>query len=206
MLSKNIRFIKISLITLMAFMLFSSYTNKNNNLLNGPTIDPSRYQGIWYEIARNPAWFERNSAFVWVEYKLCSNSKNLPFLSIKNSSLNHDGSFHDITGKALITDPGSNCRLKVLLGFWPRLFTYFKKYNYGIYYVDAEYNIAIVGYGKYFWILAREPLSISKNMRQDLIIKGQSYGFATDKIICTDWSEKSLEKAKMKQLPPQDIK
>jgi apolipoprotein D and lipocalin family protein len=113
-------------------------------------VDVQRYVGKWYEIARYPAWFERNCVAVTAEYTLRDDGKVAVVNRCRVRTL--DGREKKATAVARVVDPQTNARLKVAF-FWPF------EGDYQIIMLDDDYRWAVVGEPRrgYLWILSRTP-------------------------------------------------
>lgn len=138
-------------------------------------VDLKKYAGDWYEIARFPAYFEKNCYNTKAHYALNENGT----LSITNTCnrRNAKGRLRKSTATAYVTDPGRNAKLK--LKFFGGLVTG----DYEIIEVDDEYRYAMVGTAdrKYLWIISRTP-ALSGVYITDLIKKARSLGFETENL------------------------
>jgi apolipoprotein D and lipocalin family protein len=118
-------------------------------------VDPSRYMGRWYEIARLPNMFQNGCTGSYTDYSLREDGQ----INVINSCRNEkDGKLRQAKGRAWVVDPVSNARLKVSF-FWP-----FRS-DYWIIGLGMEYEYSVVASSnrKYLWILSRTP-----TMREDL--------------------------------------
>lgn len=116
-----------------------------------PTLDPQRYIGRWYEIARFQHSFEKSIVGATADYALRPDGK----ISVKNSGFKNtlDGKFTEAKGVAWIPDPSKPSALKVQF-FWPFAADYL------VFGLDQEnYQWAVVGANnrKYLWFLSRTP-------------------------------------------------
>ncbi len=116
-----------------------------------PKLDPARYAGRWYEIARFPQSFEKELVGVTAEYGLKPDGS----VSVLNSGFKRslDGKYAEARAVARIPDPAKPGRLKVSFfrPFWA---------DYLVFGLDEEnYSWALVGDDsrKYLWFLARNP-------------------------------------------------
>jgi apolipoprotein D and lipocalin family protein len=119
-----------------------------------PRVDPARYAGLWYEIARIPNRFQNPcGANVTARYEIRKNGK----IRVINRCDGKDGRVRRAEGIAKFVDPETNARLKVsfvsFLGirpFWG---------SYWVLGLGEDYEYAVVGSPdrKYGWILARSP-------------------------------------------------
>ena len=118
------------------------------------SVDLQRYGGLWYEIARIPAWFQsgcvRNTT---ATYQLRDDGR----ITVINECLRRNGTIDRARGLARSIDPTTNARLQVsfvsFLGwrpFWG---------DYWILGLDPDYRWAVVGdpSRRYGWILSRTP-------------------------------------------------
>lgn len=116
-------------------------------------IDLERYAGTWHEIARVPNFFQRKCA----SDVTASYTPEADHVVVVNRCSRSDGKVLSVEGKAYVTDPPTNSRLKVgffsIFGWMPF------KGDYWILEIDPDYRWAIVGgpTTKYGWILARTP-------------------------------------------------
>lgn len=146
-----------------------------------PWVDLARYQGKWYEIARLPMFFQRNCLHSWATYTILEPGK----ISVKNECTTRTGRIEFAEGHAVVVDPRTNARLKVTFTNWiSRLFPSLTKGDYWIFYLDPDYQTAIVGTPnrKFLWILARTP-GIADSKYVELVEFSQKLGFSTDSLI-----------------------
>jgi lipocalin len=133
---------------LLALILFRPALSQSG-LSVVPSVDLKRYSGTWYEIARLPAFFEKNLKCVTATYTLRDDGK----ISVLNKGHKTDDPLKvsSSTGVAWIPDSKAPAKLKVQF-FWPF------SGNYWIMELDKDYNYVLVGDPsfKYLWILARE--------------------------------------------------
>lgn len=114
-------------------------------------LDPDRYLGRWYEIARFRHRFERDLVGVTAEYARRPDGR----ISVVNSGFKGtlDGKYSEAKAVAYVPDPGKPGRLKV---------SFFRPF-YADYLVfgldDVDYSWALVGSDdrKYLWFLSRTP-------------------------------------------------
>ena len=116
-----------------------------------PFLDPQRYLGRWYEIARYQHGFEKTLVGATAEYGLREDGK----ISVLNSGFKKtlDGKYTDVKAVAWIPDPAVPGALKV---------TFFGLFasDYLVFGLDQEnYQWALVGENnrKYLWFLSRTP-------------------------------------------------
>lgn len=146
-----------------------------------PYVDLERYRGTWYELARLPAWFQRDCLQSRAVYEPLSPGR----LSVVNSCPTADGKTKVARGSATVVDPVSNARLEVVFDNWfSRLFPWLVKGDYWILDLSPDYRTVIVGTPdrKYLWIMAREP-SIPEETYRALVERATDLGFATDRLL-----------------------
>lgn len=146
------------------------------------SVDVEKYMGRWYEIARLPNNFEKQSIYgnVQADYIL---DKEKNYVEVLNSYETKDGHTKTAHGIAFITDKKTNSKLKV--SFVPIL----KKWGLfsAPYYIVAldqqDYHYAMVGTPdrQYLWILSREP-KMDARVYDSLLKDATTLGFKTDKI------------------------
>lgn len=113
-------------------------------------VDPARYLGKWYEIARLPNKFQSQCDQSTAEY---SKIDDETIRVVNRCSQLDSGKSSEASGKAFIVPNTGNAKLKVQF-FWPF------KGDYWIIALDTVgYQYVMVGEPsrKYLWILAREP-------------------------------------------------
>jgi lipocalin len=134
----------------------------------------SRYLGKWYEIARLPAWFERDMTHVTATYTLKKNGR----VRVENAG-KKNGKPKVAIGKAKFASDANVGYLKVAFFLWFYA-------DYKIIDLDtAGYQYAMVGSSyDYLWILCREP-KLDKAILNTLIEKAQKLGFDTGKLYFT---------------------
>ena len=139
-----------------------------------PSVDISRYVGLWYEIARLPNRFEKKCAdSVTANYTLQKDGS----IKVVNRCRKASGEYTTATGKAKVVDKKTNAKLKVTF-FWP---------FYGKYWIldlGKNYEYAVVGdpSRKYLWILSRTP-QLDEALYQQLLAKMATRGFKTEHMI-----------------------
>lgn len=113
-------------------------------------VDPERYAGKWYEIARYPNSFERGCAGVTADYALREDGKIDVVNTCRQGEV--DGPERSQSGVARIVDEETNAKLKVSF-FFPF------EGDYWIIELDKDYQWAVVGEPsrRFLWILSRTP-------------------------------------------------
>ncbi len=143
------------------------------------SVDPERYLGTWYEIARLDHTFERGLSDVTATY----GKREDGGISVLNRGYNvEDGEWNMAEGKAYPLQEGDYSQLKVSF-FGP----FYGGYN--VIALDADYRWAmVVGPNRgYLWILAREP-SLPQAVLDELVAKATALDFPTDELIYVDHS------------------
>lgn len=134
-----------------------------------PTLDPQRYIGRWYEIARFQHVFEKSIVGATAEYSLRPDGK----IAVVNSGFKNtlDGKFSEAKAVAWIPNPSKPAALKVQF-FWPF------SADYLVFGLDEEnYQWALVGSNnrKYLWFLSRTPeidAALFEQMKQTAVSQG----------------------------------
>lgn len=133
--------------TALVAPLLPAYRDRDVPIASKADLDPVRYAGRWYEVARFPVPFQRGCAGAIADYGTPSDGR----LTIRNTCLDGTGTaIRTIEGDARITGPG---RLAVTFDGVP--FTA----PYWVLWVDEGYRTAVVGQpdGRAGWILNRDP-------------------------------------------------
>ena len=145
------------------------------------SVDLTRYQGTWYEIARLPAWFQKECTQSKATYELLESGD----VAVRNECLATTGKPKVAFGTASVVDKQTNAKLEVVFDNWfSRLFPFLTKGKYWILYLDPEYQTVIVGTPdrKYLWIMTRSPQLVEETY-QHLVRRAQALGFETDRLI-----------------------
>jgi len=143
---------KISGIALtLALLTTSLWAAPKEPLTLVPAVDPGRYIGRWYEVARYQHGFEKSLVGATAEYALRPDGK----ISVLNSGFKKtlDGKYTSVKAVAWIPDPNVPAALKV------RFFGLFAA-DYLIFGLDdVNYQWALVGENnrKFLWFLSRTP-------------------------------------------------
>jgi apolipoprotein D and lipocalin family protein len=136
-----------------------------------PTVDPDRYLGRWYEIARYPNSFQKECEAVTATYS----RRDDGLIKVVNACGAIEGSrAREAVGRAKVVDQQSNAKLKVSFfgPFWG---------DYWIIDLKDDYSRAIVGEpsGRYLWVLARDP-AITEAERADIIATLDRLGYPAE--------------------------
>lgn len=128
-------------------------------------VDLHRYSGLWYEIARLPAPFERPcrgqpSALYQAQPPRTSKGGEFPTLAVLNRCTGRGGRVHQVHGTAIPVPGSRGARLKVSL--WPSALRWLPGAwaNYWILYLDKDYSVALVGdpRRRFLWVLSRDEV------------------------------------------------
>lgn len=137
-----------------------------------PSLDVTRYMGLWYEIARYENSFEQGMTDVTATYTLLPDGK----IRVENAGLKNGVKKHAV-GHAYRPDEKQPGKLKVSFFLW----------FYSDYYVlelDKEnYSYALVGSSsdKYLWILSRTP-HLAEDFKDKLIASARRRGYDIQKL------------------------
>ena len=111
-------------------------------------VDPVKFMGLWYEIARYPLFFE-SGVGVTSEFSLLSDGRvRIIFSHMKNLSSRKKSH----KGMIWITDKETNAKFKAMF-LWP-----FKD-EFWVLVLDKEYKYTVVGCSKRkaLWVMSRTP-------------------------------------------------
>jgi apolipoprotein D and lipocalin family protein len=173
------------LLMLLASALVKAEKKEKAPLRVVPSVDLTRYEGLWYEIARLPNRFQNDCAGdVTANYTLLNENR----IEVINRCRRKDGTFTKAKGVArLADDEGPNSRLKVrfapsFLSFLPFVWG-----DYQIIELASDYSYALVGEPgrKYLWILSRNP-EMDANTFAALKAVAVSQGFDVGPLIRTE--------------------
>jgi apolipoprotein D and lipocalin family protein len=158
------------------FVLFGGAANVagDSPLKVVDTVDLNRYLGKWYEIASNPAWFQKGCTGSTAEYSLRPDGKIQVINRCFKDSL--DGPLKESKGKAEVVDTTTNAKLKVWF-FWPF------KGDYWIIDLGSDYQWAVVGEParKYLWILSRTP-TMDESLYREIVRRSQQQGYDPERL------------------------
>ncbi|MDA8412000.1 MAG: lipocalin family protein [Treponema sp.] len=147
-----------------------------------PRVDPARYAGLWYEIARFQQAFEKDLVGVTAEYSIRKDGR----IAVKNSGFKKtlDGPFTDAKAVAWVPDPAKPAALKVQF-FWPFAADYL---IFGL--DDQDYSWALVGDNsrKYLWFLSRTP-SIDQSTFDKMAGLARAQGYDLSKLFIVPQKE-----------------
>ncbi|HJU54257.1 MAG TPA: lipocalin family protein [Pyrinomonadaceae bacterium] len=172
------------LLMLSAALLVRAERKEKAPLRVVPSVDLSRYAGLWYEIARLPNRFEEKCAGdVTAHYSLTEAAR----LKVVNRCRKKNGEMSEAEGVARLADKrGANTRLKVrfapsFLSFLPFVWG-----DYQIIELAPDYSYALVGEPsrKYLWILSRTP-RMDEDTYRKLTEAASSQGFDVSRLVRT---------------------
>ncbi|HLD68847.1 MAG TPA: lipocalin family protein [Pseudomonas sp.] len=144
-------------------------------------VNLQRYQGLWYEQARLPMFFQRKCVQSEARYQLQADGS----LAVDNRCRTADGEWIEARGQAVPQEPGRTDKLWVRFDNWfSRLFPGLTKGEYWVLYLDADYRSALVGHPSrdYLWLLTRQPQAPAK-VRDRLLQTAREQGYDTDELI-----------------------
>jgi apolipoprotein D and lipocalin family protein len=152
-----------------ALVISSVFAEENKNLKVVSNLDLHKFQGVWYEIAHNP-WFPEKNCFAMIaNYKLIEDNK----IEVTNICRKHgfDGEISKISGKAWLLDETIKSKWEVEF-IWP--FTL----DYWVIDLEENYNYAVIGEPdkENFWILSRKPI-MEKGLLTKIIEKTKMKGY-----------------------------
>jgi apolipoprotein D and lipocalin family protein len=155
----------------------SVFPFENKKLEVVSNLDLQKFQGTWYEIARNP-WFPEKGCFSMIaHYKLTEdNQMNVTNICRKKG---FDGEISKVTGKAWLVNPKIKAKWEVQF-IWP--FTL----DYWVIDLEENYNYAVIGEPdrENLWILSRKPI-MDKGLLSVIIETTKSKGYDLSNIILT---------------------
>ena len=140
------------------------------------TVDFNRYVGMWYDIAHEPNFFQRNCLRSTAEYQILSPDS----VSVHNICYKKDGETDDIKGVAKVTDSRFPAKLEVDFGFM-------RKGDYWIIDLADDYSYAVVSAPnkKSLWILSRTA-KMDAAVYQQIITRLKGKGFDLTKLTVTE--------------------
>ena len=141
------RLLPILLLLLASCGLNGNYRDTSIPMVSVPEVDLTRYQGLWYEIARFPNRFEEGCEGVTAEYGLMDNGR----ISVTNTCRQGapDGPVEVAEGSARVAAPG---QLKVKFVSWLPF-----EGDYWVIGLNEAYTVAVIGTpsGDFGWVLGR---------------------------------------------------
>jgi apolipoprotein D and lipocalin family protein len=174
LVKRKIYYMKKFTLFIFTIMIFTSAKSQKGPSVVS-TVDLNRYQGVWYEIARLPIFFERKLKCISATYTLRDDGK-ITVLN-KGNYISDPNKSSSAKGVAWIPDKSSPAKLKVQF-FWPF------SGDYWIMDLEKDYKYVLVGDPsyKYFWILAREK-KMDESTYDMLLRKAVEKGYDLKSII-----------------------
>jgi apolipoprotein D and lipocalin family protein len=156
-------------------------------LATAPHVDLERFSGTWFEIARMPEKWEKDcESDVTVTYEAMADGG----LRVIHRCRRSDGSLKRTIGRAEVTDPDSNAKLRI--SYAPQLLDAlpFVWSRYCIVDVAADYSTAVLGTPDraHLWLLARET-TVSEDVRSAFMAKALGQEFDTSQLIYAQHSQ-----------------
>jgi apolipoprotein D and lipocalin family protein len=153
----------------------SLWAEKTQPLELVTSLDPQRYAGLWYEVARFQHGFEKSLVGVTADYSLRPDGR----INVLNSGYKSvlDGKRSSVKALAWIPDPAKPGALKV------RFFGLFAA-DYLVFGLDSEnYQWALVGNDSrgFLWFLSRTP-TVPPELMADMRKLAASQGYDLTKL------------------------
>lgn len=175
----NIVLKSIGIVSLLTVSIFGQ-TGKMSPLKTVESVDLTRYQGRWYEIAKYPNRFQKRCAGdTTATYNLKPNGR----IEVVNQCRKTDGGKIVATGEAKVVNGPANSQLNVrfapsFLSFLPMVWG-----DYWIIDLDPEYKSVVIGDPdrEYFWILSRTP-QMDSSTYEAILRRAKSQGFDPAKV------------------------
>lgn len=171
-------------LSLCAALLLSGCANSGTGPVPPKTVDKvdlERYQGVWYEAARLPMFFQRNCAQSEAHYTLQADGK----VGVLNRCRTLEGQWEEAKGVAEPQEKGKTDKLWVTFDNWVSdVLPGAVKGEYWVLYLDDDYTTALVGSPNhsYLWLLSRTP-DLKPEMRKKLLEVADGQGYDTSKLI-----------------------
>ncbi len=165
---------------LIACLLLTACLGTPDNVKVVDHVDPERYLGTWYEIARLDHSFERGLEQVTATYSMRDDGG----IKVINKGYNPEKqAWKEAEGKAYFLEPAHPDKTypgKLKVSFFG---PFYGAYNIMDLDKDNYSYVMICGPDKsYFWILSRTP-QLSEGIKQQLISLADKLGFDTGKLI-----------------------
>lgn len=162
--------LSISILMLMTLCALSCRAQKVDNSTVA-SLDPERYLGKWYEIARFDHSFERGLDFATAEYLVTDDCDKIKVINrgVKNGELKTS------EGKARFTDTPGLLRVSFFGPFYS---------DYRVLDITPDYQYALIGgkTGKHLWILSRLVKPDEKQIDR-LLIEASARGYDVGNLI-----------------------
>ncbi|MBC7419956.1 MAG: lipocalin family protein [Bdellovibrio sp.] len=137
------------------------------------SVDFNRYAGLWYDIAHNPNFFQKDCLRSTAEYGVLSATE----VSVHNICYLKDGTTADISGVATVKNSNEPAKLKVK-------FNFFARGDYWIIDLDPNYQWVVVSAPKKksLFILSRVA-PMDKQLLEDILKSLKAKGFKTEQLV-----------------------
>lgn len=170
--------ILLGLAAVAGSLAFMAFRPQHKPLETVPYVDLKKYAGTWYEIASFPQRFQKGCHCTKAEYRQHPEGYVEVMNSCRKNSVN--GKVKDVTGKAFVTDPQTNAKLKVQF-FWPF------KGDYWIIDLADDYSYAVVGEPsrEYLWILSRSQ-QMDETLYREIVNRTAAKGFDVSRLQRTE--------------------
>lgn len=156
-------------------------------LITAEKVDPNRYAGLWYELARLPMRFQADASVSTAEYGVVDDHT----ISVHNTAYQGAEVDAEITGTATPAEGAetSFSRLKVGFGGILRFIPVADEGNYWIMAVTDDYGMALVGTPDRdaLWLLSRDPGGWDSEQAQRFVALAADQGFDTTRLLVADW-------------------
>lgn len=140
-----------------------------------PHVDLDRYLGLWHEIARYPAWFQKGCHGSKADYRRSPGGQIRVLNTCRKGG--PDGPLEAAWGRARVVDTTTNARLEVTF-FWPFWG------DYWIFALGERYDWVVVGSPtrRFVWVLARR-VRLDDPTWQHIQTRLEQLGFEPDRLI-----------------------
>jgi apolipoprotein D and lipocalin family protein len=137
-------------IAALGFGLANRRRDSNGELPTVANVDLALYAGRWFEIARMPMRFEKETdRNITAEYTPMPDGR----VRVENRATEPDGTIRGVRGTAWVPDPDASAKLRV------KFFPLAPAADYWVIGLDPAYRWAIVGEPsrRFLWVLSRTP-------------------------------------------------
>ncbi len=150
-------------------------------------VDPERYAGRWYELARLPLRFQKDETVSVAQYTVFVEGT----IGVHNVSFLGDDLNAVIDGTARPAEGAEKTfvRLRVKFGGLAALAPDPDEGNYWILALTDDYSLALVGTPdrESLWLLARDPKSVDAATATAYVSLATELGFDTSALLYGDW-------------------
>ncbi len=154
-------------------MAFSASASNKEDPKVVSTVDFSRYAGLWYDIAHDPNYFQKDCLHSTAEYAVVNPTE----VSVLNTCFKKDGVTSNISGVAKVKNPDEPAKLKVK-------FNFFARGDYWIIDLDPNYQWAVVSAQKKksLFILSRVA-PMDQKLLSEIVASLKDRGFDTAELV-----------------------